>query len=152
MPRFLSATIILLFALLSGCAKYFEEPMTPDTCWLCFDKKWTAEDVHVHVNRVVADKYYQVKRPHFNGTCLEAAEMKYELAESQGIKGEIVILRLHREIEYWREATSPLHAVYISNGIVYDNGFLSDMPFDEIYLDEFGNRVPDVWSDYRRKR
>lgn len=145
--------LILLLPLLSSCSgytKYFEEPMSPDDCWMCFDQgSWTVEDIHVHVNRVVADKYYKVKRPSFNGTCLEAAELKYEMALSEGYRPEIVIVRLHKEVENLRRASSPLHAVLVVDGTVYDNGFISAGPFDRGEIALYGTEIPDVWSDYR---
>jgi hypothetical protein len=108
------------------------------------------EDIHVQVNRIVVDKYYKVKRPQLNGTCLETSELKYEMAVEQGYNPEIVVVRLHEEVEYLRGASSPLHAVLLVDGTVYDNGFLTRVPFDLEYLDRYGVRVPDVWSDYRR--
>jgi len=125
--------------------------MEPDNCWMCFDQgSWTMEDIHVQVNRVVVDKYYQPRRPQLNGYCLETAEMKYEMAVERGHNPEIVVVRLHKEVEYFREASSPFHAVLIVDGTVYDNGFLATVPFDREYLQRYGQEVPDVWSDYRR--
>ncbi len=144
--------LVLLLFLLNGCV-YFERPMEPDTCWLCWDQsEWTMEDIHVQVNRLVNDKYYEPRRPEMklNGLCLETAEIKYEVGFEKGYRGEIVIIRLHKDIEYLRRATSPHHAVFVLDGTVYDNGFISETPFDLKYLDRYGTKIPDVWSYYRK--
>ena len=141
---------LLFLILLPGCAKHFE-PMQPDDCWACFDQgSWTMEDIHVQVNRVVVDKYYQPKRPQLNGYCLETAELKYEMALKSDRNPEIVILRLDEEVIYLRGASSPYHAVLVVDDTVYDNGFLSYGSFDRKYLKRYGTEVPDIWSDHRR--
>ena len=134
--------VIILAVLLTGCAKYFEEPMP-------LDSDATVGSIQVYVNMLARDAYYKPKRPHFNGTCLETAERKYELLEDQGLKSKIVIIRLHKDVEEQRNAASPLHAVLVYDGEVYDNGFISEIPFDLEDLDRYGVQVPDVWSDYR---
>lgn len=142
--------LLVSFLLVGGCARYFEEPMQPDTCWLCFDGEWTLEDIHLHTNRIVRDKYYQPKRPELNGYCLETAELKYEMAHELGYAPEIVVIRLHKDVENFRGASSPLHAVLVVDGTVYDNGFINETPFDRESLNRYGIEVPDVWSDYRK--
>lgn len=152
--KILRILFLLSLATLSGCAQYFE-PMKPDNCWMCFDgPSWTVEGIHVHVNRLVVDKYYQPRRPHMklNGLCLETAEIKYEMALAEGHKPQIIIIRLHKEVEYLRGATSPHHAVLLVNDTIYDNGFISHTPFDREYLSRYGREIPDVWSDYRKTK
>jgi hypothetical protein len=100
----------------------------------------------------VKDRDYEVKRPSFNGTCLETAELKYKMMKEQGYNPEIVILYLHYNVEYFMGATSPLHAVVVEDDLIYDNGFISTIPFDRKYLERYGREVPDSWSDYRSNK
>lgn len=115
---------------------------------------WTMEDILVYTNL----EYREIPRatPEYrNGTCLPNAERKYELAQSYGYQDlEIVVIKLNEDTALkadWSRGW-PTHAVLRQGNTIYDNGFISDIPFDIEELSRYGEIVPDQWSKYRRAK
>lgn len=144
---------------LSGCAgglqqvnDAFELPMAEYAKkWEGGLSHWTMEDIHIDVNRVVADKYYNPKRPQLNGYCWETAEMKHDLAVEKGIDPadmEVIVFLLHEDTAISRKVKSgSTHAVLRVGDTIYDNGFITAVPFDVKYLSRYGKRLINVWSE-----
>lgn len=149
--------IILLS--MSGCAgglqqvnDLFELPMAEYAQkWEGGLSHWTMEDIHIDVNRVVSDKYYNPKRPELNGYCWETAEMKHDLAVVKGIDPadmEVIVFILSEDTAIKGNVDSgSTHAVLRVGDTIYDNGFITTVPFDVEYLTRYGTIIPNVWSE-----
>lgn len=103
------------------------------------------------------EEYMKIKR-YQNGTCLLSAERKYELALQYGYEEEhleIVVIKLNEDTALQADWSRgwPTHAVLRYKTEIFDNGFISDTPFDEKELTpRYGEIVPDQWSRYRKTR
>ena len=111
---------------------------------------WTIEDIHVDVNRVVSDRNYNPKRPELNGYCWETAEMKHDMAVESGYDAadmEIIVILIHPDTALVRDVDEgSTHAVLRVGDTIYDNGFLTRVPFDTEYLSWYGMKIPNIWS------
>jgi hypothetical protein len=112
---------------------------------------WAIEDIHIDANRVVEDKYYNSKRPELNGYCWETAEMKYDMAVESGFDAsdmEIIVILIHPDIAIARDVDEgSTHAVLRVGDTIYDNGFLTSIPFDAEYLTWYGTKIQNIWSE-----
>ena len=156
-------TIVLSASVLASCAGGWEQVDDAftlphpeyDAKWHP-EVRWTMEDIHVYVNREYSEK--AKKSPKFrNRTCLPSAEAKYKLALQYGYDEndlEIVVIKLSQSMSYrayWPENGGwPTHAVLRYKDQIYDNGFISNMPFHKIFLTRYGEQVKDRWSKYRK--
>ncbi len=122
------------------------------------DLRWAMEDVHAYANLETDQlraEYMDVER-YRNGTCLLSAERKYELALQHGYEKkhlEIVVIKLNEDTALkadWSRGW-PTHAVLRYKDEIFDNGFISDTPFDKKYLSRYGEIISDQWSKYRIK-
>lgn len=153
----LNIAVLLACALLVGCSgtrigDALELPLHEYERKYGSLQNWSIEDIHVHVNRVVADRHYDPKRPELNGFCLETAEMKFDLAREAGHNTSdyrVITIRLHPDIVSLRSPDSPTHAVLEVGDTIYDNGFLAghDTPFHASELKRYGVEIPNVWSE-----
>jgi len=146
----------LIVHLLVGCSAQqvndaFELPMADYARkWEGGLSHWTIEDIHVDVNRVVSDRNYNPKRPELNGYCWETAEMKHDMAVESGYDAadmEIIVILIHPDTALVRDVDEgSTHAVLRVGDTIYDNGFLTRVPFDTEYLSWYGMKIPNIWS------
>ena len=112
---------------------------------------WAMEDILVYTNREY-DEIPRVTPKYLNGTCLPNAERKYELAQFYGYQDlEIVVIKLNEDTALkadWSKGW-PTHAVLRQGNEIFDNGFISNTPFDIEDLSRYGEIIPDQWSRYR---
>jgi hypothetical protein len=151
--------LCLIITSTSGCAgglqqvnDAFELPMAEYAKkWEGGLAHWTMEDIHVDVNRVVADKYYNPKRPQLNCYCWETAEMKHDMAVEKGIDPadmEVIVFLLDDDTAIARKVESgSTHAVLRVGDTIYDNGFIAKTPFDVEELTRYGTIVLNTWSE-----
>ncbi len=154
-----TVALILILLAMSGCAGGFQQANDAFELsmaeyarkWEGGLSHWTIEDIHIDVNRVVNDKYYSPKRPQLNGYCWETAEMKHDLAVEKGIDPddmEIIVFLLNEDtamvgnVDY-----GSMHAVLRVGDTIYDNGFITTVPFDVEYLTRYGKILPNIWSE-----
>ena len=157
-------TIVVLSVALASCSleqvdDAFNLPMYEyDEKWNP-DLQWAIEDVHMYVNIETeenATRYYQIyDKKYRNGTCLLSAERKYELALRFGYDErdlEIVVIKLTEDAALKADWSNgwPTHAVLRYKDEVFDNGFITETPFDIEYLDRYGEKIEDVWSRYQK--
>ncbi len=153
---YLVAGLVIGF-ILSGCSAQqvddaFELSMAEYArTWEGGLSHWTIEDIHIDVNRVVNDKYYNPKRPELNGYCWETAEMKHDLAVEKGIDPadmEIIVFLLNEDTAIKGKVDyGSTHAVLRVGDTIYDNGFITTVPFDVKYLTRYGKILPNTWSE-----
>jgi hypothetical protein len=151
--------IILSVLLLAGCSleqvdDAFLLPMPEyDAKWNP-ELIWTMEDILVYTNREY-DEMPRVTPEYLNGTCLPNAERKYELAQSYGYQDlEIVVIKLNEDTALKADWSNgwPTHAVLRHQNTIYDNGFISRVPFDIQDLSRYGEIIPDQWSRYHKAK
>lgn len=139
--------LIALSFLVAGCSQQvldaFDLPMYEyDAKYGTGTAHWTPEDIHVYVNRMKlkppTDRY-----PDVNGNCLVVAEEKYRLAKENGYDPFILVVKLHE----WTDGST--HAMLVVGRTVYDNGFISETPFDIDEIERYGVVIADQWSRYR---
>lgn len=114
---------VLLLLILTSCAKYFEEP------YLGQLETATPEDIHVLVNLEWAE---------VPDSCLNSAEQKVEYMRLHNYTAQVIVIRPYKDPDM-------THAVALQGGTVYDNCYLSCMPFDYRYLEFYGKRV--AWTE-----
>ena len=108
-----------LATMLVGCDKYFAVPYIDQL------DEASPEDIHVLVN---------LQWNATNASCLPNARQKRDYMRKHGHPAEIVVIRIHDDTR--------THAVVLSGSTIYDNGYLSDIPFDLADLDHYGRRIP----------
>lgn len=150
--------ILIAIIALPGCAGGFQQvndafelPMAEYARkWEGGLSHWTIDDIHSDANRIVSDKYYNPKRPELNGYCWETAEMKHDMALESGYDAadmEIIVILIHPDTAMVRDVDEgSTHAVLRVGDTIYDNGFLSKVPFDADELSWYGTKVTNVWS------
>lgn len=111
--------ILVAFGILTGCDKYFLDPYIDQI------SDASPEDLHVLVN---------LNWNRTNASCLPNAREKRDYFHKHGHPAKVIVIRLHNDTR--------THAVVLSGSTIYDNGFLSDMPFDLVDLAHFGMIVP----------
>jgi hypothetical protein len=155
----LGVTFCLIILFMSGCAgglqqadDAFELAMVEYARkWEGGISHWAIEDIHIDTNRVVNDRHYNPKRPELNGYCWETAEIKHDLAVEKGFDPadmEIIVFVLNDDTAIWGNVDfGSTHAVLRVGDTIYDNGFLSTIPFDVEYLTWYGTIIPNIWSE-----
>ncbi len=118
-----TAALFLTVVALTGCDRYFLDP------YLGQLENAAPADIHVLVNLEWA------KVP---DSCLNSARQKVEYMRLHGHDPEIMVIRPYKD-------PYQTHALVVENGTVYDNGYLSEMPFDYEDLAFYGTRVP--WKE-----
>lgn len=159
---------LILCGALAGCAGGWEQAddafglSLPDYYMKWHPKlNWEMEDIHVYTNlevdELATDTETRNITKYRNGTCLLAAERKYALALKFGYNErhlEIVVIKLSEDAAVKADWSNgwPTHAVLRYGNTIYDNGFISDIPFEleELLTPRYGTQVPDVWSKYRK--
>jgi len=120
--------------------------------------RWTIEDIQVYANIEIEEQEArnEITDTRFsNGPCLLSAERKYELAIQNGFNEsdlEIVVIKLTEDAAIkldWSKGW-PTHAVLRYKDEIFDNGFISDIPFYIEDLPRYGVKVKDVWSRYQK--
>ena len=156
-----TAVVILFAVLMSGCAgglqqvdDAFELAMVEYARkWEGGLSHWSMEDIHIDTNRVVNDRHYNPKRPELNGYCWETAEMKHDLAVEKGFDPadmEIIVFLLNEDTAMVSDVDyGSTHAVLRVGDTIYDNGFITEVPFDVEYLTWYGTIIPNTWSEER---
>lgn len=123
------------------------------------DSPWAMEDVHMYVDietrEAAARNFTPYSKRYQNGTCLLSAERKYELALRYGYDEqdlEIVVIKLTEDAALKADWSNgwPTHAVLRYKDEIFDNGFISNTPFDFEDLSRYGEKVEDVWSRYQK--
>ena len=150
---------VVLLALLTGCSltpdDIFDKPLAEHAREQGHLQHWSIDDVHVYVNEVIRDGYYEPRRPELNGYCWEAAEQKFDLAVEAGHDPNdmrVAVIKLHPDIvDLNGLRQNATHAVLLVGDTVYDNGFLaeSDIPFHVSELTRYGREIPNRWSEPR---
>ena len=156
--------ILPLLLMLSGCSMQqiddaFTLPMNEyDGKWNP-DLVWSLEDIHVHTNREMKEqadrRFIRYTEKYRNGTCLLAAEKKYQLALQFGYEEsdlEIVVIKLTEDAALKADWSNgwPTHAVLRHKDEIFDNGFISSTPFYVDGLTRYGETIADVWSRYQK--
>lgn len=122
------------------------------------DLKWAMEDIHVYMNLEMEDRatrnFIRITKKYRNGNCLLASERKYWLALQHGYAEkdlEIVIIKLNEDAALKADWSNgwPTHAVLRHKNEIFDNGFISPIPFYVEDLSRYGIIIPDRWSKYR---
>lgn len=114
----MKVTVLLATLLVAGCNQYFLEP------YLGQLETAIPEDVHALVN---------LEWQKTENSCLASARQKIAVMRRHGYSPELVVIQLHDDPR--------THAVVLLNGQIYDNGFLSDIPFDYRDLSFYGKRI-----------
>ena len=111
--------IVVAILLLTGCDRYFVEPYIEQL------ENPTLTDIHLQSNR------------HFSGeeeSCLPNAQHKAEYMRKHGFNPTLMAIQKHDTVD--------THAFVVVKGIVYDNGFMSEVPFPVADLAHYGRIVP----------
>ena len=77
--------------------------------------------------------------------------MKHDLAVEKGIDPadmEIIVFLLNEDTAMVGDVDyGSTHAVLRVGDTIYDNGFITTVPFDVKYLTRYGTIIPNVWSE-----
>lgn len=110
---------IAVMLMVSGCDRYFADPYIDQL------ESPTATDIHLQSNR---------HWPPNNETCLPNAHHKARYMREYGFDPRLVAIQLHNSTD--------THAFVVVDGMVYDNGFMSEVPFPLSDVSHYGRIVP----------
>ena len=122
------AAIALCLVLITGCAQmdeildpYFAEP------YINLLENPTLTDIHLQSNRHYLGK---------EDSCLPNAYHKASYMRRYGFNPQLMAIQKH-------DSTSPgAHAFVVVDGMVYDNGYMSEVPFPVADLGHYGQIIP----------
>jgi hypothetical protein len=77
--------------------------------------------------------------------------MKHDMAVESGFDAsdmEIIVILIHPDTAIARDVDEgSTHAVLRVGDTIYDNGFLTSIPFDAEYLTWYGTKIQNIWSE-----